>query len=93
MERGKLCVLRAGPPGPYYNHQTREKGRNVSRYVPQDQVPSVRQAIAGYEQFQNLMEQYAQLILQRTRDERAAGSKKKSRRPKSSWPKTRKSSR
>jgi hypothetical protein len=53
----------------------------------------VRQAIAGYEQFQNLMEQYAQLILQRTRDERAAGSKKKSRRPKSSWPKTRKSSR
>jgi hypothetical protein len=92
MERGKLCVLRAGPQGLYYNHQTWEKGKNVSRYVPQDQVPSVQQAIAGYEQFQNLMEQYAQLIIQRTRDERAIGSKKKSRRPSSSWPKTRRSS-
>jgi hypothetical protein len=32
MERGKLCVLRDGPQGPYYNHQTWEKGKNIARY-------------------------------------------------------------
>lgn len=92
MERGKLCVLRQGPEGPYYNHQTWEDGANVSRYVPQDQVAPLQQAIAGYAQFQQLMEQYAQLVIQKTRAELAAGSKKKPRRPNSSWPKTRKSS-
>ena len=92
MERGKLCILRAGPQGPYYNHQTWEKGGNVSRYVPQDQVPSLQQAIAGYEQFQNLMEQYAQLIIRKTRAELATGLKKRNRRRRSFWPKTRKSS-
>ena len=91
MERGKLCVLREGPQGPYYNHQTWENGKNVSRYVPQDQVPALQQAIAGYEQFQNLMEQYVQLILQKTRAELATGLKKKIPPPSSSWPKTRKS--
>ena len=40
MERGKLCVLREGPEGPYYNHQSWENGKNVSHYVPQDQVPA-----------------------------------------------------
>lgn len=92
MERGKLCVLREGPAGPYYNHQTWEKGKNVVRYVPQDRVQALQQAIAGYEQFQRLMEQYGQLIIQQTRAELAAGFKKKTRRPASSWPKTRKSS-
>jgi carbamate kinase len=91
MERGKLCVLRQGPQGSYYNHQSWEDGKNVSRYVPQDQVPAMQQAIAGYEQFQNLTNQYAQMIIQRTRAELAAGSKKKTPRPKSSWPKTKRS--
>ena len=92
MERGKLCVLREGPHGPYFNHQTWENGKNISRYVPQDQVPALRQAIAGYEQFQNLTEQYAQLIIDQTRAELANGLKKKTPRPSSFWPKTRKSS-
>ena len=92
MERGKLCVLREGPQGPYYNHQTWESGKNVSRYVPQGQVPALQQAIAGYERFQNLVEQYAQLIIDKTRAELATGFKKKTPRPSSSWPRTRKSS-
>jgi len=91
MERGKLCVLRQGPQGPYYNHQTWENGKNVSRYVPPNAVPALQQAIAGYEQFQNLTHQYAQMIIQQTRAEMAAGLKKKTRRPKSSWLKMRKS--
>lgn len=91
MERGKLCVLRQGPQGPYYNHQTWENGKNVSRYVPRDDVPALQQAIAGYEQFQSLTDQYAQMIIERTRAERASGLKKKTSPSKSSWPKTKRS--
>jgi hypothetical protein len=94
MERGKLTVMREGPEGPYYKHQAWEKGTNVSRYVSRDQAPAVQQAIAGYHQFQELTEQYAQAVIDKTRAELAVSSKKKKyhRHPKSSWPKTRKSS-
>ncbi len=92
MERGKLCVLRDGPQGPYYNLQRWEKGKNCSRYVPREQLPAFQEAIAGYQQFQQLSEQYAQQIIERTRAEIAAGAKKKPSHRKSSSPRTRKSS-
>ena len=92
MERGKLCILRQGPDGPYYNHQTWENGKNVARYVPRDQLPALQEAIAGYERFQTLTEQYAQLVIEKTRAERASPTKKKKSAPISSWLKTRKSS-
>jgi hypothetical protein len=92
MEPGKLCVLRQGPNGPYYNLQCREDGRPVSRYVPPDQVETVARHTANYQKFQILVAQYAQVVVQQTRTERAAGSKKKKRsRPRSSWPRTKKS--
>jgi hypothetical protein len=91
MERGKLCILRQGPNGPYYNLQSWEKGTNLSRYVPQAQVAAVQEALTGYELFQNLTEQYAQIVIQKTRAERVSGLKKKTSRPSSSWPKTGKS--
>jgi len=92
MEPGKLCVLRQGPNGPYYNLQWRQQGKAVSRYVPSDQAELVAQHNANYQTFQNLVGQYAQLIIERTRAERTAGFKKKTPSPKSSWPKNRKSS-
>jgi hypothetical protein len=92
MERGKLCVMGQGPGGPYYNHQTWENGKNTSRYVPGPQVEAMAQAIAGYQRFEGLAEQYVHLMVQKTREEMAAGFKKKTLRPKSSWPKRRKSS-
>lgn len=92
MEPGKLCVIRHGPNGPYYNLQWREGGKAVSRYVPSDQVELVAQHTANYQTFQGLISQYAQLVIERTRSERAAGFKKKTSSPKSSWPKSRKSS-
>jgi hypothetical protein len=92
MERGTLSVMGQGPNGPYYNHQCYENGRNVSRYVPSDQVADLQAALEGYRRFQELMTQYVQAVVERTRAERAAGSKKKSRRPNSSSPRTRKSS-
>ena len=67
MERGKLCRMRRGPTGDYYNHQTWEKGKNVVRYVPQDQVASLRHAIAGYQKFLRLTQIYADEIIRRTR--------------------------
>lgn len=91
MEPGKLCVLRQGPNGPYYNIQWREQGKAISRYVPADQLEVLAQHTANYQTFQNLVDQYAQLIIQRTRAERAAGFKKNNPVSKSSWPKSRRS--
>ena len=91
LDRGTVSVLRQGPEGPYYNHQCYEHGRNVSRYVPAEQVPELQAAIAGYHQVQELMGQYVQLLVDQTRAERAAGVKKKTPRLPSSSPKTRKS--
>jgi hypothetical protein len=84
MEPGKLCVLREGPNGPYYNLQWREQGKALIRYVPADQVELLAQHTANYQSFQNLVDQYAQRIIERTRAERAAGFKKKTLLPKSS---------
>ena len=92
MEPGKLCVIRQGPNGPYYNLQCREHGKTLTRYVPPDQVEVLTQHTANYQKFQELVRQYAQRIIEETRAERIAGLKKKTSRPRSSWPKTRKSS-
>ena len=91
MERGKLSVLGEGPNGPYFKHQTWQDGKNVSRYVPRDQAPALQDAIAGYEKFQQLTQQYAELVIQRTRAELASGLKKKSPPPNSSSPRIKKS--
>jgi len=77
MERGTVNVIRQGPQGPYYNHQCYEQGRNVSRYVPAAQVGEVQAAIQGYHHFQELAQQYVQLVVEKTRAERAAGESKK----------------
>jgi hypothetical protein len=77
MERGKLCLLRHGPNGPYYNHQTWANGRNVSRSVPPDQLEAMRQAIAGHEQFQALVQQHVEQVVPSTRAQRESGSRKR----------------
>jgi hypothetical protein len=92
LDRGTVSVLRQGPEGPYYNHQCYENGRNVSRYVPSEQVPELKESIANFHRFEQLMKQYVDLLVGQTRAEREAGSKKKNPPPNSSWPKTRKSS-
>jgi hypothetical protein len=77
MEQGKLCVLREGPNGAYYNLQHREHGANVTRYIPAEQVPLVQANLAAYAQFQELLERYVQVLSTRSREERLAGVKKK----------------
>lgn len=92
MDRGTVSVLRQGPEGAYYNHQCYENGRNVSRYVPREQVADLHEAVEGYRRFEQLMGQYVQLMVEKTRAERAAGSKKKNPPRNSSSPRSRKSS-
>jgi hypothetical protein len=101
MERGKLSAYtfkeRARSNAPYYKLQRWEHGQNVTRYIPAAQVPLLEQALAGHAQFQALVEQYAQTVIARTREQLAAvGTKKKSRparRPTSVWRRSRKSRR
>ena len=91
LERGKLSILREGANGPFYNHQCRQDGKNVSRYIPRDQVPAVQEAIDGYAKFEALIEEYVDQIVDKTRGEIAARSKKTFHRHSSS-PRTQKSS-
>ncbi len=91
LERGNLSIIRQGPAGPYYNHQCRVDGKNVSRYIPRDQVPAVQAAIDNYRQFQELIEQHVDQVVMQTRADIASGKKKLHSLPKSSWLKTRKS--
>lgn len=96
MEHGSLSIMRQGPNGPYYNLNSWENGANQCRYVPQDKVPEVRQAIEGYQKFQHLTREYVQQVVEQTRARLGIGLKKKPNpkpsnpRPKSSSPRTRK---
>jgi hypothetical protein len=98
MEHGSLSIMRQGPHGPYHSLNSWENGKNCCRYLPQDKVPEVKQAIEGYHKYQQLTQQYAQQIIEQTRAQLNIGVKKKpkpdpeSSRPKSAWPRSRKSS-
>lgn len=66
MERGKLCSMKNGR---HFNHQVWRNGRNVVRYIPNDQLSRMKKAIAGYQRFTKLVDQYVNLIVARTRKE------------------------
>lgn len=97
MERGKLTPYsfpaRPGRRGPYYKLQCWQNGKNVTRYVPAEEVPAVQAALEGYACFERLTREYADLVIGDTRQD-LAGSKKKTPPPPrtSSWRGTRKSS-
>ena len=95
MERGKISRYtfkgRSDASGPYHKLQRWQDGKNHTRYVSAAELPAVQTALAGYTQFRQLTEQYADLVIQETR-QNIAGSKKNPSRPKSSSPKKKKSS-
>lgn len=95
MERGKLSPYsfkeRSGHQGPYHKLQSWQDGKNQTRYVPADELPAVQAALAGYAQYQELTRQYADLVINETR-QNIAGFKKKPKSPRIfSSPKMRKS--
>ena len=95
MERGKLSAYsfkeRSGAGGTYHKLQHWENGRNQTRYIPAGDVPAVQEALEGHARFEELTEQYAQLVVGETRHNLAGSKKKKSPGPSGS-PRTRKSS-
>jgi hypothetical protein len=97
MERGKLSTYtfeERSQNASYYKLQRWEKGKNATRYIPAEQVPLLQEALAGHAKFRELIEQYAQIVIEQTRQQLSAASskKKRSRRPSSSWPKNKRSS-
>jgi len=68
MERGTVCRMSGRN---HYNHQTWAEGRNLVRYVAREDVPDLRQAIAGFARFTQLTRQYAEEIIRRSRSRRA----------------------
>jgi hypothetical protein len=95
MERGKLSSYefpeRSGATGPYHKLQRWQDGKNQTRYVRKDELPQVQAALNGYQQYQQLTAQYAELVIHETRAS-IEGSKKKQTRQSSGSPKTRRSS-
>jgi hypothetical protein len=81
MARGKLSVMRPGPKGPYFKLQSWEKGKNRSRYIPASQAPAYQEALRGHQEYQQLIEQHAQQMIDQTRADIAAGLKKKANPP------------
>jgi len=80
MEPGKLSVIRTGPDGqPYYNLQHRENGKNVSEYIPREQVATVEQNIAAYQHFKNLVDEHVAETAEISKNERKSSVKKKRR--------------
>jgi carbamate kinase len=79
MEHGSLCVIGEGPNGPYFNLNSWENHKNCCRYVPPDKVAAVRQAIEGYHKYQQLTEQYARQVVEKTRGELGIGVRERPR--------------
>ena len=77
FEKGKLCVLRQGPNGPFYNFQHWTNGKNVCQYVPAAQVARLQENIKAHHQFESLTQQYVEMLSERSRAERLSEVKKK----------------
>jgi hypothetical protein len=94
MERGKLSAYsfaqRPGVAGPYYKLQYWQEGKNHTRYVPADEVANIEAALAGHARYQQLTQQYADLVIAETRQNLGASKKNQPRR-RSSWPRKRRS--
>ncbi len=95
MERGKLSTYsfkeRPGVSGPYHKLQYWRDGKNHTRYVSEAELPALEEALAGHARYRQLTEEYADLIIEETR-QNIAGSKKKNARRRSAWRRKKKSS-
>lgn len=85
MERGKLCTQNpaSGAP-PFHKLQCWHQGKNQTRYVPAHEVDSFKEALAGHQRFQALAEEFVDLTVALTRQEKEAERKKNSRKSKPS---------
>lgn len=77
MEPGKISIIRQGPKGPYFNHQRRVDGRNVTEYVPADQIEELQANIEAHQRFEEIIARYESAVCEQSRLQRKAGIKKK----------------
>ena len=89
MERGRLSLHSSGR---HQKLQCWQGGKNHTRHVAADELPAVESALAGYAQYRQLTEEYADLVIQETRQHIAAAKKKSRSRPQSSSPRKKRSS-
>ena len=89
MERGKLSPHSSGR---HHKLQCWQEGKNHTRHVPAGELPALQSALEGYAQFRQLTEQYADLVIQETRQNIANAKKKNPSRRPSSWRRKKKSS-
>lgn len=73
MERGKLSPHSSGR---HQKLQCWQKGKNHTRHVRSDELSAVQEALAGYAQYCQLTQEYADLVIQETRQNIAAAKKK-----------------
>jgi len=77
MERGKLCAQSRGPGSPtFHKLQAWHAGKNATRYVPADEVPALKEALANHQRFQALAAEFADLTIAQTRQHAGEDSKK-----------------
>jgi hypothetical protein len=89
MERGKLTPHSSGR---HLKLQSWMEGKNHTRHVSADELPAVQSALAGYTQYRQLTEEYADLVIAETRQSIAAAKKKNRSGLPSSSPRKKKSS-
>jgi hypothetical protein len=81
METGKLSSYvptgRPSSTAPYFKLQSWKEGKNVTRHVRSEHLPDLQAALDGYALFRQLCDQYAALIVERTRAQWESDSKKK----------------
>jgi len=77
MERGKLSEFYRTQPetkggkklkfGPYYKLQIWENGKNITRHIPSSEMPALKQALANYDKFSELVGALEKTIITETR--------------------------
>lgn len=81
MEVGKLSsYVPSGRPAstaPYFKLQSWKEGKNETRHVRAEHLEQLQAALQGHALFRQLCDQYAELIVQRTRAQWESESKKK----------------
>jgi hypothetical protein len=77
MERGKICRMTGRT---HCNHQTWASGKNVVKYVREEELDELQKAITGYAEFKKLSEDYASEMIRLSRIERKKNAKRRSKR-------------
>jgi len=66
-----------GTAGPYYQLQAWHEGANLSRRVPAEEAPTLKEAIANRQKFEALAEEFIELTVEMTRKQPSSEAQKK----------------